>query len=58
MRKRSGGPWIVKFSGLSGAYNYDNGHNDWRYTAITTQMNSPYYDSRFCALIKAAGRPC
>jgi hypothetical protein len=50
----SGGPWIIGFA----SNNYLNGHTDWRYTALPQQMNSPYYDSNWCSLINAAGRPC
>jgi V8-like Glu-specific endopeptidase len=50
----SGGPWIIRF----GSNNWLNGHNDWRHTAFPQEMNSPYYDSRWCSLVNAAGRPC
>lgn len=49
----SGGPWIWQW----GSNNYLNGHNDWRYTALPDQMNSPYFDQRACILANAAGRP-
>jgi len=50
----SGGPWIIGW----GSSNYLNGHNDWRHTSQTREMNTPYYDSRWCGLINSAGRPC
>jgi hypothetical protein len=48
----SGGPFILAFA--SG--NYLNGHNDWRYTALPQQMNTPYYTTIECNVDVAAGR--
>ncbi len=41
----SGGPWIVNLSPLSGAYNYLNGNNSYRYTNRPKEMYTPYFDS-------------
>jgi len=48
----SGGPFILAF----GSGNYLNGHNDWRYTALPQQMNTPYYTTIECLVDQAAGR--
>jgi hypothetical protein len=48
----SGGPWIWQF----GTGNYVNGHNDWRHTAVPTEMNTPYAGTLQCNVWVAAGR--
>lgn len=53
----SGGPWVEDFGFPGqqggGGGNYLNGHNDWRHTAITGEMNSPYFDCRAIDLYNA-----
>jgi hypothetical protein len=51
----SGGPWIWGFGRFptqpgGAALLRVNGHNDWRHTAITGEMASPYYDNIVCLL--------
>ena len=41
----SGGPWIWKFSGGTGATNYLNGDNSYRYNGYPQELFSPYFDT-------------
>lgn len=46
----SGGPWVWKFSGGSGATNYLNGVTSYRRTGYSQELYSPHFDSSSLSL--------